>query len=453
MNYMSKSGDQYHFINDSLDRAIETSLKEYETLRTEIAQRSQNGIQIIFLVLAAIATIISFTLPQFVTFVTSEDITIQSIQQPQKTEATLENKINNPALVIETEKWGKIMIKSPDKSNKSSLDLSNLQKNFKINRTTEATGANTAKWVFVFIYGFIIPLLSFYALNTVIANARGIVIIGNYLAYNVESKINDYFLKKQENFDKYKKRPFRLSIFKKSRKQTLAFKPPLNWELFVRKNKEFVITEFLYIYLFFSVMIVGSYNFAIWITSFTNNQGSFTFHYSVLTLFILNNFNVLPIIVMIRYWLLLEKEVKSLLFKPNHQKSGVLSECLWELIVFAMLFLVIILFEIWYSRSINIPPILKEIYLRCIIISTLYQLLLSYYFLYLWRIRNIANLKKSYSDLTSRQKRRLNGNLRLLFKDLRNLAKNSLILKILLYVLPVVQIFVAIIILVWIYRN
>ena len=293
-------------MSNILDQAIETSLKEYEILNAEISQRSQNIIQFIFLGLAAIATIISFTLPQFVNFVTSEDITIQPIHQESCKnlsdvghEKCLGVDIylpENNAIIniprIEKEGTDEISITLPKRLN---LDLSNIQNYFKINRTTEAQGAASAKWIFVIVYAFILPWFCLYIIDSVMRSAKVIALIQVYIAEEIEYRINSYFSK--QNYP-------------------ISTNKILNWQTCMKSFQAILGNEYFYFYRFFMILIYMTCILSIFMATFDSSINNFLWAILIISNILIMN----SIESLLTYWLEIEKRVDWLLLNNTTPK-------------------------------------------------------------------------------------------------------------------------------------
>ncbi|MGK7896701.1 MAG: hypothetical protein AB4372_24555, partial [Xenococcus sp. (in: cyanobacteria)] len=353
-----------HFMKDILDQAIETSLKEYEILNAEISQRSQNIIQFIFLGLAAIATIISFTLPQFVNFVTSEDITIQPIhqelcknssdvghetsgenlQENQKSDSSSKkcfgvdiNLSENNAVInipsIEEEGTDEISITFPKRLN---LDLSNIQNRFKINRTTEEQGAASAKWIFVIVYAFILPWFCLYIIDSVMRSAKVIALIQEYIANKIEHKTNIYFTKQS---------------------YPIGTKKIISWKVFIKKVQATLGNEYFYFYRFFMILIYMTCILSLFMATFNITMKPLSWGILIIS----NIFIIVFIEASLSHWLGIEKKVNLLLLNNKIPKwDRYFQKSIREFITYIYQIIFLRLFEIFSIKILEVTNDIDE---------------------------------------------------------------------------------------------
>jgi hypothetical protein len=229
-----------------LDKSIEITLKEYDTLREEIILRLQARYQFVTLALAAIFTIAGFGIAPLTGLLTSEKTTITL--QPNH-EITVQEKSDKPKISISnfnTEKCPE----DPENKTKCPEILT-------IIRETEPSTVKRAIIPSVIIFTWIIPMGALYTMYRSINIAVGTVAVGEYIAKIIEAKLHKYYqekLKLLHVLGSHRQN----NVIMRSRYSPYLY--PLAWESNMSENQKssWEVRGASLMFFFFSVIILFS---------------------------------------------------------------------------------------------------------------------------------------------------------------------------------------------------
>lgn len=228
--------EESNFINN----AIEATLKEYETLRTEILQNQSELNQLILLGLAAIFTIASLGLAPLADFLTEEDITIKIPEE-------IYNTRPNATKVSPNTFW---FSNHEQKTNAEEI-TTNPNKTEKYLKITRSTNGDTIEKrgivPNIVIFNWLIPGLSLYLIYRSLFSIQKNKMTGIYLYYRVERRL----IKLTE--DKDKSLP-NMTFNQKSKLTNMA------WENYVRQDPNYLEPlNITLIFVLFSVISLLSF--------------------------------------------------------------------------------------------------------------------------------------------------------------------------------------------------
>ncbi len=228
-------------LSESIDKAIETTLKEYETLRNEILQNQSELNQLILLGLAAIFTIASLGLAPLADFLTEEDITIKIPQEIYDTTLNAPNSGSDQLWFFNHEQQTK------DK----------IEKYLKITRSTNGDTIEKRGIVpNIVIFNWLIPGLSFYLIYRSLFSIQKNKMTGIYIYYRVERRLIE-LTKHEEQYSS------NMTFNQKSKLTNMA------WENYVRQDPNYLepldITLILFLFSVISLLsFVGGSILFLW---------------------------------------------------------------------------------------------------------------------------------------------------------------------------------------------